>query len=209
MFGTGTRNSSTEVETFQEAVPETFTRLLLFFAASGDSFRENYNQPSEPDMRAILLVALITTPLAAQSTDHADHSKHHPDTAFAALQERGKSAMGVDQYSSTHRFEPLAGGGRIELQRDSTDNTDIEQIRQHLREIAGAFQQGNFDTPMMVHAQDVPGTAVMKAKRDRIRYEFRPLPRGGEVRITSTDSTAVEAVHQFLAFQRKDHRATQ
>jgi uncharacterized protein YjhX (UPF0386 family) len=161
--------------------------------------------------QSLVLLAVMTAPLAAQSNDHADHAKHHPpaDTAFASLQERGKSAMGVDQYSSTHRFEPLADGGRIELQRDSADNADIEQIRRHLRDIAGAFQQGNFDTPMMVHAQNVPGTDVMRAKRERIRYEFRPLPRGGEVRITSTDSGAISAVHQFLAFQRQEHRASQ
>jgi hypothetical protein len=161
-------------------------------------------------MRAIrlLLLSLAAAPLAAQSSDHAEHAKHHPaDTAFTALQDRGKTAMGVDQYSSTHRFEPLADGGRIELQRDSADSAGTEQIRAHLREIAGAFQRGNFATPMMVHAQVVPGTDVMREQRGRIRYEFRPLPRGGEVRIITTDSLAVEAIHQFLAFQRKDHRA--
>ena len=43
------------------------------------------------------------------------------DSAFAALQERGKVAMGVDQYTSAHRFDDLADGGRIELQRDPAD----------------------------------------------------------------------------------------
>jgi TusA-related sulfurtransferase len=39
-----------------------------------------------------------------------------------------------------------------------------------------------------------------------IRYEFRERPRGGEVRIVTTDPAAVRAVHEFLAFQRREHR---
>jgi hypothetical protein len=39
------------------------------------------------------------------------------DTTFAALQQRGETAMGVNQYTSQHVFEPLADGGRIVLQR--------------------------------------------------------------------------------------------
>jgi TusA-related sulfurtransferase len=46
----------------------------------------------------------------------------------------------------------------------------------------------------------------MAAKKTAIRYEFRELPRGGEVRLTTTDPEAVEAIHRFMAFQREDHR---
>jgi TusA-related sulfurtransferase len=35
----------------------------------------------------------------------------------------------------------------------------------------------------------------------------RLLPRGGELRITTTDPAAVAAVAAFLAFQRMDHRS--
>lgn len=153
-----------------------------------------------------IVVALFPTPALAQSMDHANHAAHHGDSSFSALQERGKAAMGVDQYTSTHRFESLVNGGRIELQRDSTDSAGVATIRAHLQQIARAFQQGDFATPMQVHAQEVPGTAVMRARRDAIRYEYRPLPGGGEVRIVTTDQAAVAAVHEFLTFQRKDHR---
>jgi hypothetical protein len=46
----------------------------------------------------------------------------------------------------------------------------------------------------------------MRARRRAIRYAFRALPRGGEVRITTGDARALRAVHEFLAFQRVDHR---
>lgn len=126
---------------------------------------------------------------------------------FAAVQERGRVAMGVDQYTSTHRFDDLADGGRIELQRDQQDSRDIATIRAHLREVAGYFARGDFRVPGFVHAQEVPGTAVMARKKAAIRYEYRELPEGGEIRITTSDPEALRAVHQFLAFQRKDHRA--
>lgn len=129
------------------------------------------------------------------------------DAAFAALQARGRTAMGVDQYTSSHRFEPLSDGGRIELQRDVEDSQGVAQIRRHLQGIAMAFKAGQFDTPMFVHARTVPGTAIMAARRDAITYTYKDLPRGGEVRISSSDSLAIGAIHEFLAFQRMDHHA--
>ena len=114
--------------------------------------------------------------------------------------------MGVDQYTSSHRFQPLPDGGRIELLRDVDDTTGVRTIRDHLRTIARQFAAGDFSASSTVHARVVPGTGVMRARRAVIRYEFRVLARGGEVRITTRDPAAVRAVHEFLAFQRADHR---
>jgi hypothetical protein len=61
--------------------------------------------------------------------------------------------------------------------------------------------------PGMVHGREVPGTRVMAAKRDVIAYRAIERPRGAEVRITTADSSALAAVHEFLTFQRSDHRA--
>lgn len=129
------------------------------------------------------------------------------DTGFAAVQQRGRAAMGVDQYTSTHKFDALPDGGRIELQRDSDDSAGVAQIRKHLTEIAAAFQAGDFTTPAFVHMREVPGTAVMAARRTHITYTFKPLPRGGEVRMVTRDPEALQAIHAFLAFQRHDHHA--
>jgi hypothetical protein len=129
------------------------------------------------------------------------------DESFAELQARGQQAMGVDQYTSTHLFDALPDGGRIELQRDADDPAGVTRIRQHLQGIARAFQIGDFSTPAFVHMQDVPGTAVMAAKRSAITYTYRELPAGGEVRIETQDAEAIKAIHAFMAFQREDHRA--
>jgi hypothetical protein len=142
----------------------------------------------------------------AQSHPVNHDSVAHADSAFRALQDRGRTAMGVDQYTSAHRFEALPDGGRIELQREVSDSAGVARIRRHLQEIVTAFRAGDFATPAMVHDRPVPGTAIMSARRALIRYSFRELPRGGEVRIITTDPDAVEAIHQFLAFQNADHR---
>ena len=153
-------------------------------------------------MRRTLWLAMV---LAACARDSASDGSE--DSSFAALQARGHEAMGVDQYTSEHRFEPLPDGGRIELQRDSGDTTGVATIRAHMRDIAGRFSRGDFSIPGFVHAQEVPGTRVMAEKKPVITYEARDLAGGAEVRIRTADPEAAAAIHEFLAFQRGDHRA--
>ena len=130
------------------------------------------------------------------------------DTAFAGVQSRGTAVMGVDQTTSTHLFESLPDGGRIALQTDAVDANGEETIRAHMRDIAGRFAKGDFTLPGMVHAMPiVPGTAEMTERRAGIRYVVELLPRGAQVRIITRDAAAIRAVHEFLAFQRMDHRA--
>ena len=129
------------------------------------------------------------------------------DSAFAAVQTRGAVAMGVDQYTSRHVFEPLPDGGRIELQRAVADSAGAAQIRAHMRSIAAAFAAGDFRLPGFVHDREVPGTAAMAARRGSISYAVESLPRGAALRLRTSDGIVVEAIHAFLAFQRQDHRA--
>lgn len=129
------------------------------------------------------------------------------DSGFAGVQARGAMAMGVDQYTSSHVFEALPDGGRIVLQRDSVDSAGTATIRMHLQHIARAFADGDFALSGFVHAEAVPGTDVMREHRASIQYEFDTLPRGGQVRIRSSDSLAIQAIHHFLAYQQQDHHA--
>ena len=124
------------------------------------------------------------------------------------MQSRGAHVMGVDQYTSQHVFEDLPDGGRVVLDRaDASDTAAIGTIRAHMRDIETAFRAGDFSKPFQVHAQAVPGTAVMTARRAAISYQTVDRPQGGEVRIQSSDPVAVSAIHEFLAFQRDAHRA--
>ena len=158
---------------------------------------------------ALLLVlgACVDRP-ARDGSPALTPARDSADSAFALVQARGHAAMGVDQYTSFHRFESLPDGGRISLQRDPGDSAGVAQIRSHLRGIAAAFTRGDFALPGFVHDRDVPGTAVMAARRSRISYVADTLPGGGQVRLQTSDPSVVAAIHQFLAFQRQDHRST-
>ena len=91
--------------------------------------------------------------------------------------------------------------------RAAADTSGVATIRQHMRDIAASFQAGDFTKPFQVHAQVVPGTAVMSVHRAAITYEVIDRPRGGEVRLRSADPVAITAIHEFLTFQRSGHHA--
>ena len=158
----------------------------------------------------VILAIILALPVCVSAQSHDIH-EHPPavrkDSAFGAMQARGKRAMGVDQYTSVHRFEDLEDGGRIELQRDRDDAQGVAAIRAHMRAIARAFAAGDFSTPATVHLEAVPGSATMRARRRTIRYETVDLPRGAALRIRTSDPEAVAAVHRFLAYQRREHHA--
>lgn len=146
-----------------------------------------------------LLLVAVAGPLAAQGTT---------DTGYAALQRRGQMVMGVDQYTSEHKFDLLPDGGRIVLVRSATDTAGVRKIRAHLHDIVRSFAAGDFGHAMAVHRHELPGTAVMRQRRALIRYTLDTLPGGGAVRLASGDSLAVRAIHEFLGAQRMEHHST-
>ena len=163
----------------------------------------------EPSMTGQIAAATSAIALGlafAACARREDAAGRQADTAFAAMQARGQMVMGVDQYASAHVFEDLEDGGRIVLDADrASDTAGIATIRRHMRDIATAFGAGDFARPFEVHAQVVPGTSVMAARRTKITYEPSDRPRGAEVRMRTTDPAAVAAIHAFLAFQRTAH----
>ena len=151
---------------------------------------------------AALIAALLAGCASGTRTAQPD------DGRFAGLQSRGAMVMGVDQYSSTHRFDDRADGGEITLTRnDTTDRAGAAVILAHLRSVADSFTHGVFVDPATVHGMTVPGTETMARKRALISYTVESRVGGGTLRIRTTDAEAVAAVHAFLAFQRLDHRA--
>ncbi|MEO5904930.1 MAG: hypothetical protein ABIQ55_13025 [Gemmatimonadaceae bacterium] len=129
------------------------------------------------------------------------------DSAFKEMQKRGQMAMGVDQNMSKHKFDVALDGGRIELQRDTPDSVDVAEIRAHIKRIQHAFADGDFSTPSFVHMRRMPGTAVMAAKKNVIKYSYHDLPLGAELRMSTKDPAAKAAITRFMMSQRTDHRA--
>lgn len=129
----------------------------------------------------------------------------HP--AHTQMNERGEKGMGFSQTATTHHFYLNESGGIIQVEaNDSTDVTNRDDIRMHLKHIAHAFQTGDFDIPMLVHDTVPPGVPEMKRLQKHIRYAFEETPNGGRVVIASANAKALAAIHRFLQFQIDEHR---
>ena len=143
--------------------------------------------------RAALLLLLATTFSFAQN---------HQD----ALDQHGDKVMGFSHEKTTHHFVLNADGGLIEVRaNDIKDTASLDQIRSHFRHLVHMFSEGNFNAPMLVHSQDVPGTAVMARLKNNVHWELQEIPRGARITITADNQEALDAVHEFLRFQIADH----
>ncbi len=157
---------------------------------------------------AVLALAFYAV---AQSSDDSMQQCHHKDGAGSqktmAMQQRGNQGMGFDQSKTTHHFRLTKDGGVIEVEaNDPKDSESRDQIRMHLSHVARAFADGDFDIPMFVHDKVPDGVPVMKARSQQIQYRFETTENGGRVVISSKDPQALAAIHQFLAFQIREHQ---
>jgi hypothetical protein len=163
-------------------------------------------------MKMIVLFASMAVPalVLGQSVTSSPAQVQHqdaPDQHSTGVDARGDHAMGFSHQNSTHHFRLLSDGGAIEVSaKDPNDTATRDQIRMHLSHIAKMFSEGDFQAPMFIHDTVPPGVPEMQTKRDAITYTFEATLDGGRVRIASTDSVAIKAIHQFLAFQIDDHR---
>ena len=148
-------------------------------------------------MRLVTLMCVLASMSAA-----AGQEGHHGSGQHAA------SIMGFDQLRTNHHFLLFADGGAIDVSvNDPADTKNRDAIRSHLPQIAVMFGNGDFKAPMVVHdSASVPGTAVLAARRQSIRYHYVETPQGGRVNIVTTDREALDAVHAFLKFQIAEHK---
>ena len=59
---------------------------------------------------------------------------------------------------------------------------------------------------MFIHATMPPGIETMKRLKSKITYEAENTEQGAQMRITTDDAEAIQAIHGFLKFQIQDHR---
>jgi len=116
--------------------------------------------------------------------------------------------MGFDQDRAVHHFRLYSDGGAIEVAtKDPGDTKERDLVRAHLSHLAAMFGDGDFEAPMMVHeTKDVPGTAVLAARHDRLRYRYAESDAGARVDIVTTDPAALAALHDFLRYQIREHK---
>ena len=129
------------------------------------------------------------------------------DAHHDAVDKRGDHVMGFSHEKATHHFRLYKDGGAIEVAaNDAKDTESRDQIQMHLGHIAKVFADGDFNAPMLIHDRVPPGVPVMQRRKAEIKYEFQKTERGGTVHITTSNTEALNAVHEFLRFQIDDHR---
>jgi hypothetical protein len=169
--------------------------------------------------RLFLLVVILAAPGTAQqkpqekNQDMAScpmHAQQKPSTADQrneGVVQRGDQVMGFAHEKTTHHFRLYADGGAIEVAANqAADTTSRDEIRSHLGHIVTMFADGNFSAPMLIHAENPPGTETMKRLRDAIQYKLVTTEKGASIRIATKNADALRAVHEFLRFQISDHQ---
>jgi hypothetical protein len=125
----------------------------------------------------------------------------------STMTQQGEKAMGFSQTQTTHHFFLKKDGGLIEVEaNDPQDTHNRDLIRTHLAHITQAFAAGDFSDPLAVHGQVPAGVPVMQRLKGDIRYTFEQTSRGGRVLINTPNPQALEAIHQFLRFQIREHQ---
>jgi hypothetical protein len=137
------------------------------------------------------------------------HEQHQAaqDEHHQGVVERGDQVMGFFHDKATHHFLLYADGGAIDVQSNNPEDAATrDAIRSHFTHILKMFAAGNFDAPMLIHAQNPPGTETMNRLREQIQYQLENTERGARIRITTKNPEALQAVHTFLRFQITDHQ---
>jgi hypothetical protein len=152
----------------------------------------------------LVVLSALSMVFAQQPQPGDQHQSKHE--SMQAMNERGDKVMGFDHLKTTHHFLLKTDGGLIKIEtNDANDKESRDQIRGHMRHIARMFSEGNFSAPMLIHAQNPPGSALMKELKGNIKYEFGDNERGAQIRISTSDPDALKAIHDFLRFQIKEH----
>ncbi len=170
-------------------------------------------------MRTLFLMVILTfgaftslaqeKPEAQASPMCPAHYQQKPseESRHEGVVQRGDEVMGFSHEKTAHHFRLYADGGAIEAEaNDLNDTASRDEIRSHFAHIVKLFAAGNFSAPMLIHSQNPPGTEDMKRLRDAIQYKLETTEKGGRIRITTKDSDALKAVHEFLRFQIADHQ---
>ena len=154
---------------------------------------------------------VITLALIGLISVSASGQQQKPDNGMTPQQmdemnQRGDQHMGFDHLKTTHHFLLASDGGSIRIEANDAKDTDSrDQIRGHMRHIRMMFSEGNFEVPMLIHQKTPPGSEVMQKLKAEISYQFKETERGAVIQISSSNREAIQAIHDFLRFQIKEH----
>jgi len=152
--------------------------------------------------KAILMILVLASAIQAQQAN-----TQTPEQQHCAMMKRGDAGMGFSHEKTTHHFVLLKDGGAIQVSvNNPKDDASRDQIRMHLSHIAKMFSEGNFNTPMFIHATTPPGVPTMEKLHSEIHYQYQQTDSGAKIMIETVNQQALRAVHEFLRFQIDEHQ---
>lgn len=158
--------------------------------------------------RTALMVAAASglTAVTALAQTHANRDQSSTQAAVSA---RGPSVMGFDVSKTKHVFEKTADGGvQSVVIREPSCADQIPLIQTHLHHLAMKIQAGDWSNQEAIHSPSMPGLATLKAaKIGTVKSEYRGLPDGGQVVLSSADPALRKAIHDLFDAQLADHGA--
>ncbi|MGY6274644.1 aspartate carbamoyltransferase [Methylomonas sp. MgM2] len=121
--------------------------------------------------------------------------------------------LGVDQRvpyvvdQAVEGFAKTANGGVMQIvAKADADAEQIKLIQQYLRQTAAEYSQNDFSSTERFHGSDMPGLARMKtAKQGEIKYEYKALPNGAQIRFSTVSPQLLRALHDWIAAQIEEH----
>lgn len=154
-----------------------------------------------------LAIFAVATAMIVKSQQEPKHDPAMSQTQMDEMMKRGNKVMGFDQMKTTHHFLLTSDGGSIQIEaNDANDAKSRDEIRRHLHHIASMFAEGNFNAPMLIHEQTPPGVETMKKLKADIGYEYAEMEKGASITISTRNSEALKAIHEFLSFQIGEHK---
>lgn len=159
-------------------------------------------------MRPSLVIALAASCSLFAASVSAAPAAADPNRQ-AEVSVRGAEVMPFSLKATTHIFTKTDDGGVQQVvAKNAQDTEQIRLIREHLQQIAGQFEAGDFSAPAQIHGEAMPGLSELKrAKPGEVAVRYQDLRDGGQLRFSTTNTSLVAALHQWFDAQLSDHGA--
>ncbi|MEU8378069.1 hypothetical protein [Streptosporangium sp. NPDC048865] len=124
----------------------------------------------------------------------------------AEIAARSRQVMPFDLERTTHRFTGTGTGGvQTVTAKEPADTRQVTLIREHLKEEAARFGQGDFGDPASIHGGRMPGLRELAAGHDRIDVRYTQVSAGARITYTTSDASLIKALHAWFDAQVSDH----
>jgi hypothetical protein len=149
---------------------------------------------------------ILCVSLLAGCSGQSESSTTREQGRQEEVRSNGARVMPFSLDKTIHIFTKTADGGEQSvIIRNPSDSSELGLIRNHLREIADEFADGNFNDPSAIHGLEMPGLKTLQGKPEGFTIKFVNLSEGAKLIYRSTDPIIIKALHNWFDAQVIDH----